>query len=206
MDPAAKEARLNSADNSLCEKLAPTEPVYVGDVQAVRDELVTAQGHARVLRKNFSTLASLGLGFGITNSWIGYAAAFGANIVYGGPQNVIFALLVATFVQYFITLGLSEVASAFPSSGGQYHAVWLLATHKTRRFLAFVVGLWSIIGWWVVTCSGISVAAVSVSGLAQFWFPDFVSEAWNLYLIYLAVIAGTGMFHPDRPFSLPKIC
>lgn len=197
MDPEAKEAGLNSADNSLCEKLGQTEPVKLGDVQAVRDELVEAQGHARVLRKNFSTLASLGLGFGITNSWIGYAAAFGANVVYGGPQNVIFALLVATFVQYFITLGLSEIASSFPSSGGQYHAVWLLATPKSRRFLAFVVGFWSIIGWWVVTCSGISVAAVAVSGLVQFWFPDFVATNWNLYLIYLAVIAGTGRFTPN---------
>lgn len=53
----------------------------------------------------------------ITNSWVGYLSCFGQNLTYGGPQVVIFALLVATFAQGAVTLGLSELASAFPSSG-----------------------------------------------------------------------------------------
>lgn len=53
----------------------------------------------------------------ITNSWVGYLSCFGQNLVYGGPQSVVFGLLVATAVQWTITLGLSEIASAFPSSG-----------------------------------------------------------------------------------------
>ena len=55
--------------------------------------------------------------FSITNSWVGYLSNFGQNLIYGGPQNVVFGLLVATVVQWIITLGLSEVASAFPSAG-----------------------------------------------------------------------------------------
>ena len=53
----------------------------------------------------------------ITNSWVGYLSNLGRNLIYGGPQSVVFGLLVATAVQWIITLGLSEVASAFPSSG-----------------------------------------------------------------------------------------
>lgn len=53
----------------------------------------------------------------ITNSWVGYLSNFGQNLIYGGPQSVVFGLLVATAVQWTVTLGLSEVASAFPSAG-----------------------------------------------------------------------------------------
>ena len=97
------------------------------------DANLRAQGHEAVLQRNFSPLAALGLGFrcvhtadalielicvcSITNSWVGYLSNFGQNLIYGGPQSVVFGLLVATAVQWIITLGLSEVASAFPSAG-----------------------------------------------------------------------------------------
>jgi hypothetical protein len=55
--------------------------------------------------------------FSVTGSWVGYLSCFGQNLRYGGAQTVIFALLVATFYQGIITLGLSEIASAFPSTG-----------------------------------------------------------------------------------------
>ena len=104
-----------------------------------------AQGHEAALERRFSPLAALGLGFryslhafhevihglicpaSITNSWVGYLSNFGQNLIYGGPQSVVFGLLVATAVQWTITLGLSEVASAFPSSGvsSKFLVSWL---------------------------------------------------------------------------------
>lgn len=172
--------------------LHSTVSLSVGNSETINGEIVGAQGHSQVLRKDFSTLASLGLGFSITNSWIGYAASFGANIIYGGPQSAVFSLIVAAVVQSFITGGLSEIASAFPSAGGQYHFCYLLSTEKTKRFTAFTVGWFSIIGWWVLTCSGISLAAISIQGMVLFWFPGVTIHAWQLYLIYLAVIIASG--------------
>jgi choline transport protein len=51
------------------------------------------------------------------NSWIGALSTFGQGLRYGGPQAVIFSLLAATAIQWILTLGLAELASAFPSSG-----------------------------------------------------------------------------------------
>lgn len=53
----------------------------------------------------------------VTNSWAIYISIIGQELIYGGPQTAILGLLVAAFVQWTITLGLSELASAFPSSG-----------------------------------------------------------------------------------------
>ena len=41
---------------------------------------------------------------------------FGQNLVYGGPAVVFFGLVIAFFVQGIISIGLSELASAFPVS------------------------------------------------------------------------------------------
>lgn len=57
------------------------------------------------------------LGTSITNSWIGYTSCFGVTILDGGLLALIVCLAIATIIQWTITLGLAELASAFPSSG-----------------------------------------------------------------------------------------
>ncbi|KAF2662263.1 amino acid transporter [Lophiostoma macrostomum CBS 122681] len=158
-----------------------------GIVESADDEILRQQGHDAVLeRSTFNIWAALGLAFSVTGSWVGYLSCFGQNLLYGGPQTVVFALLVATFVQIFITLGLSELASCFPSTGGQYHYVYLVAPRRFRQPLAFFTGWFSVLGWWIVTCSGHLLVAVSISGLAQFYHTTYVSERWHVYLLYLA--------------------
>jgi hypothetical protein len=61
-----------------------------------------------------SMMSALGLGFTITNSWVGYLSNFAQNLVYRGLQSVILGLLVALVVQLTIMLGLSEMVFAFP--------------------------------------------------------------------------------------------
>ena len=151
------------------------------------DTILLAQGHKAAIRRSFSPFAALGLGFSITNSWVGYLSCFGQNLAYAGPNSVVFGLLVAAVIQWIITLGLSEISSCFPSSGGQYHFVYLLAPKGSRKFAAFTVGWMNILGWSVTLCSGVSVAVASVSGLIAFWDESFEATQWQSYLIYLAV-------------------
>lgn len=100
---------------------------------------------------------------------------------------VIFGLVCAFFVQFTITLGLSELASAFPSSDSQYHFCYILAPEKTKRFAAFVVGRMSTLAWCFVTSSGLSLAAVCVCGLALFFHPSYEIHAYHIWLVYVTV-------------------
>lgn len=176
-----------------------------GDRHHLDDEQLRAQGHQAALERSFSPLAAIGLAFSITNSWVGYLSNFGQNLIYGGPQSVIFGLLVATVVQWIVTLGLSEVASAFPSAGGQYHFTFILAPTNHKRFAAFVVGWMTLLGWWVITCSGVSLCAVSVAGMIGFWHGTFEAAPWQIYLIYIATIFLTACPLFLSPKSVPKI-
>ncbi|KAF2798207.1 amino acid transporter [Melanomma pulvis-pyrius CBS 109.77] len=171
-----------------------------GSSDDLDDAILRANGHEAVLERQFSWLSAFGLGFSITNSWLGYLSCFGQNLVYGGPQTVIFGLIVAFAVQSTITMGLSELASAFPSSGGQYHFCYILAPPRTRRFAAYVIGWMSVLAWWIVTCSGISLAAVTLLGIVRFFHEDFVAQSWHTYLVYVA----TGTVTMIPLFVAPK--
>ncbi|XHG09928.1 hypothetical protein AWENTII_012964 [Aspergillus wentii] len=64
--------------------------------------------------RQFDWLSALGLGFSITNSWIGYLSCFGQNLTYGGAQACIFSLIVAFAIQFLVTIGLAGLGSAYP--------------------------------------------------------------------------------------------
>lgn len=68
----------------------------------------------------FSTLSAVAMAFSITNTWIGYSATFVPPLLAGGGPAVVFALVLACLACTIIALGLAELSSAFPSSGGQY--------------------------------------------------------------------------------------
>lgn len=85
------------------------------------DELqLRAQGHVGELPRQFSAISLLSLAFSITNSWIGYSAVFITPLYAGGGPGVVYCLVAACIACSFITIGLAELSSAFPSSGGQY--------------------------------------------------------------------------------------
>ncbi|KAF9881544.1 amino acid permease [Colletotrichum karsti] len=168
------------------------QSVVLGESRNLDDDaILRAQGHAPALKRTFNLLGTLGLGFSITNSWLSYASCFGQSLIYGGPQATVFGLIVACFVQWAVAAGMAEEASAFPSSGGQYHFTFILAPKKHKRFAAFSVGLLSITGWWVITCSGLSNNVQSIMGMVQFVNPDFEPQRWQFYLVYLGLLLAT---------------
>jgi len=144
----------------------------------------------------------------ITNSWLTYAAIIGLVLLYGGGQTALFALIPSAAAQWLVLLGLAEFSSALPSSGvrstnayilfsstdrrqGQYHYTYIVAPERTRDFAAYIVGFLNIIAWWANAASGTIYVAISAYGIASFWHEDLVVEQWQVYLLYLLVIALT---------------
>ncbi|KAL2273683.1 hypothetical protein FJTKL_04140 [Diaporthe vaccinii] len=69
----------------------------------------------------------------------------------------------------------------------------LCISERWKNFAAFIVGWMSVLSWWIVTCSGLSLAAVTLSGLGNYWHADYVATQWQIYLIYIAVSTLTIM-------------
>ncbi|KAH6892612.1 amino acid/polyamine transporter I, partial [Thelonectria olida] len=162
--------------------------VEKGSVVDLDEQRLRAQGHKAELERSFSWLGAISLAYSISNSWLTYASTFGLVLIYGGGVTALFALIIAAAAQWIVFLGLGELCSAFPSSGGQYHFVYIVAPQKTRNFAAYVTGAINIIAWWICTCSGVIYTAISAFGCAAAWFPSFAQERYQIYLCYLGVI------------------
>ncbi|KAL8980816.1 MAG: hypothetical protein Q9177_005770 [Variospora cf. flavescens] len=153
----------------------------LGSSQDLDSTHLRAQGHEAALKRSFSLLSALGLGFSITSSWVGYLSNFGQNLIYGGPRVVVFGLLIATVVQCVITLGLSEVASAFPSAGGQYHFTFILAPGPHKRMVPKITRaalFLAVSGFFVVfgLVLGLRRQTQSASFITQ---PGLGTSGWN---------------------------
>ncbi|KUL86834.1 hypothetical protein ZTR_04884 [Talaromyces verruculosus] len=152
------------------------------------DELgLLAQGHEQELPRSFSAFAVLSLGFVITNSWIGYAATMVTPLWMGGGPMVVYGLLAAFVACMIITAGMAELASAYPSSGGQYHFTFMVASPKTKAAAAFIAGWFSVLAW-ALTAAGASIyCAQVVVALAVLFHPSYVPTQWQIYLVYLFI-------------------
>ncbi|KAF9871507.1 Choline transport protein [Colletotrichum karsti] len=170
------------------ENLARFESVEQGKIIDLDERHLRAQGHNSELERSFSWLGAIALAYSISNLWLTYASCFGLVLIYGGGATTMFSLIIAASVQWIVFLGLGELCSAFPSSGGQYHFVYIIAPDKTRNFAAYVTGIINILGWWISTSSGLIYTAISAFGCAAVWFPDFAQKQWQVYLCYLGVI------------------
>ena len=135
------------------------------------DEIqLRAQGHKGQLPRQFSAFYTLALAFSMTNSWIRYSATFILPLYAGGGPTVFFGLIVAAFACSSISVyqaivwklndsdlnvaaGLTELASSFPSNGGQNHFAFMVSLVKAQAFTAFVMGWLGVLAWCLTSAS-----------------------------------------------------
>ncbi|OJJ30922.1 hypothetical protein ASPWEDRAFT_62284 [Aspergillus wentii DTO 134E9] len=162
-----------------------------GDIIDLDAAVLRAQGHEAELERSFSWVGALGLAFSIVNSWLTYAACFGVAFSYGGGLTASFSLLLSAVAQWIILLGVAELSSALPSSGGQYHFTYIIAPSYFRNVAAYIIGMVNIVAWWVNTASGTIYVAISAFGIATFLNPGFSGTQWQVYLGYVLAIILT---------------
>ncbi|CDK24046.1 unnamed protein product [Kuraishia capsulata CBS 1993] len=137
------------------------------------------------LRVQFSTFSLISVGFSVTATWAGYGSSVAASFIYGGAPAVVWTLPVAAIYLTLVAIGMAELASAYPSTGGQYHWVYMVAPDNCKVFLSFFCG-WSLtVASWFAACSLCQACAGFVFNMASMKNPDFVATEWQLYLLYL---------------------
>ncbi|KAF7588341.1 hypothetical protein BBP40_005869 [Aspergillus hancockii] len=169
----------------------PQDGKDIGQVLDLDDAVLRAQGRVAKLERSFSWIGAIGLAYSIINSWLSYAACFGMALGYGGGQTAVFGLMVAAAVQWIVLLGLAELCSALPSSGGQYHFTYIVAPQFSKNFAAYLVGIINVVAWWVTTASGVIYTAISAFGIGKFLYPEFRGTQWQVYLCYVLVVGLT---------------
>ncbi len=139
------------------------------DTDAAR---LAEMGYTQELKRNFSVVSVLGLGFSLTNSWWAITAGMATGINSGGPVLFIYGTIGLFITGMGIAISLSELVSAYPNAAGQSYWVSQLAPAKYARVLSYMTG------WFVWAGSVFASASVSLTvgsacvGCYQLMHPD----------------------------------
>ncbi|EGW34035.1 uncharacterized protein SPAPADRAFT_59455 [Spathaspora passalidarum NRRL Y-27907] len=147
-------------------------------------ELAEETGYTPELRRNFSLIALLGVGFGLTNSWFGISASLVAGIYSGGPMMIVYGIMILASIGMCVAVTLGELASAMPNSGGQYYWTQKIAPKKWAPVLSYLCGSFAWAGA-VFTSASVTISiATSVVGMYMINHPDKTVEKWQVFIAY----------------------
>lgn len=167
-------------------------------------ELAAETGYTPELRRGFSTLSLLGVGFGLTNSWFGISASLITGIQSGGPMLIVYGIIIVACISTTIAITLSELTSAYPSAAGQYYWTQKLAPPKYAAFASYMCGAFAWAGS-VFTSASVTISiATSIVGMYALAHPGFVVETWHVFVTYEIANAALVLFNIwEKP--LPRI-
>ncbi|KAF5366784.1 hypothetical protein D9758_006456 [Tetrapyrgos nigripes] len=130
----------------------------------------------------FMTLAIMAVPFGL-------AAPFATGLVGGGPVTTFWGWVLVSFFTMFTALSLAEISAKYPTSGGAYYWCFRLAkTRETGLLASWICGWFIMVGVWTICLSvTFGTGQLLVAGIGMFK-TDWNPEAWQTYLIFLAVL------------------
>lgn len=129
-------------------------------------------GYVQEMKRGFSVLSILAVGFSLTNSWFGVSAAMVTGINSGGPVLLIYGIILIALISIGVGISLSELASAMPNAGGQYFWANELAPKRYARVASYMTGWFAYAGA-VFTSASVSLSMASaIVGMYQLGHPD----------------------------------
>ncbi|KAF5724195.1 HNM1-choline permease [Fusarium mundagurra] len=135
------------------------------------------------VRRDIGPLRIIAIGFNIPNSWVAIAASLSTALAAGGTVSLIYGTFVSCAFYACAAVTLAELASVYPTAGGQYHFTSILAPERYNRQFSYVCGMISTLSW---TINAASVALIGSQLLVSFpqFFNGYEPERWHLFLIY----------------------
>ncbi|KAF5520931.1 Choline transport protein [Colletotrichum aenigma] len=159
------------------------------NVNAISDEDRLAQlGHAQELKRQFS-LPTLGaLCLCLMATWEALSTVVAQALLSGGAPCLFYNYVLSFVCSVCIAASLGEIASIYPTAGGQYHWVAALCPPKTRSLAAFTTG-WISVGGLTVFCASAAFAAgLQTQALIILNDDSYVPQRWQGMLFYWAVL------------------
>ncbi|KAH7039573.1 amino acid/polyamine transporter I [Microdochium trichocladiopsis] len=139
------------------------------------------------MKKTFSFLGILALGFNISNSWIAIASSLALTIAAGGTVTILYGILVVGFAMTGTGISLAELASVYPTAGGQYHLTSILTPERFSKGLSYTCGMLGVFSWISIGASIALVIAQAIMALVIQYNPDINVQSWHYFLFYVAV-------------------
>ncbi|KAF9888271.1 hypothetical protein FE257_008841 [Aspergillus nanangensis] len=144
-------------------------------------------GEVHELKKRFSRLTILSMAVVLMATWEALSSTMVSGLVNGGPVSLVYGFLLAACGSMATAASLAEMASMYPTAGGQYHFIAKLAPKRWQNILSWSVGWTGTFGWVAFTASAPFLAAGMIQGLLILNYDTYQPERWHATLIYWAL-------------------
>jgi choline transport protein len=113
-----------------------------GDHAACRtdpDDLeLEAVGYRREMPRQFSIWSLGALSFTLTCTWLGTGSSVGIALMEGSHAGTLWSLPIAGIMTTIVSLGMAELASAYPVAGAQYYWAFMVASDDYKAFASYL--------------------------------------------------------------------
>ncbi|CZR57515.1 related to HNM1-Choline permease [Phialocephala subalpina] len=122
--------------------------------------------------------------FAILNTRIAFAGSIGIVIPSGGSVAFLYGFIFCVLCNRCIAVSLGELASVWPTAGGQYHYAYAWASEKWKKSISFWVGKASLVAYASQFVS--AAAVVGSNGACEI-------KQWRTFLIFVAILIFTAL-------------
>lgn len=136
------------------------------------------------LKRNFSIVSIIALGYNNTNSWVAIATSFAIAIQSGGAVSLLYGILLVTAAMFCTGVTLAELASVYPTAGGQYHFTSILASKRWSRGLSYFSGMAAVFAWITLGASIALAGTEALMAIVIRWQPSYEAQSWHYFLVY----------------------
>ncbi|KAI1865384.1 uncharacterized protein JN550_008432 [Neoarthrinium moseri] len=196
------ETRKNSAELKFQDSSVDKNDSPVGNREAARLEQL---GYTQELRREFSLWSMAALCMCLMATWEALSSVLGSAIVAGGAPCLFYNYVLSFVCTIAITLSLGEIASIYPTAGGQYHWVAALSPASTRSAAAWFTGWISIGGQIVLTASAAFAAALQIQGMVVLNNDTYSPERYQGMLIFWLILVYAAVMNIWGHKLLPHV-
>ncbi|KAK7419944.1 hypothetical protein QQZ08_010647 [Neonectria magnoliae] len=125
--------------------------------------------------------------------WCAISASLLPTLVSGGAVTFIWGFVAAALGMLLVTASLAELASIWPSSGGQYHWVAELSNDGWRPLLSWMTGWMAFSSMLLGVVGSIFAFSIQVQVFAMACNPEYVPEQWHVTMIFIASALVNGL-------------
>lgn len=162
-------------------------------------------GKEQQFQRNFSFWSTMGFVSIYMATWEFTITSMTPALPLTGYGGFFWTFLACVVLYGTVVLSLAEMCSMAPTAGGQYHWVSEFAPASWQREMSYAAGWMSTLGWIASLAGGTYACADLVSVCVGIVWDGLALEAWQLFLVILALLLVTIAMNTAGASILPAL-
>jgi amino acid transporter len=157
-------------------------------------------GYKQELTRGFTRLTNYGMSLSVVSISSGISSLFKYGMQTGGPVVMIWGWLVVGLFTLSVALGMAEICSAYPTSGGLYFWAGILVPEQHKPIASWFTGWFNLTGQFAVTTGidfGLALLVASMISLGRNF--EWTPEPYHIILIHLGLVISHGVCNSIGP-------